>query len=141
MKRLLVLLPLLPLLASCVENNYYDEGYYRRPPSAHVEVPYGYSYQDTPNTHYHTSERPTVYRTAPVAYRHYSQHGHRHVTPHNKNRRYRNDASTHGHDNNVGNTTHGHADNRAEIKVPSNNNKNTSIHGHNNLQNNAHGHD
>ncbi|KTC86305.1 hypothetical protein [Legionella brunensis] len=133
MKRMLALLFLLSLLTSCtLENDYYDNGYYYRPPPrARVEVPYGYSYRSAPQTHYHGSERPVVYS-------HFSQHGHRHVVPRHRNRIQRKDLNTHGH----ANTDVGAHEHRNNTATHGHDKQNAKSHGHDNqVANNLHGHD
>lgn len=125
MKRLLVLLFLLPSLGSCtIENDYYD-GYYP-PAGARVEVPY---------VHSHSSHE--AYREAPI-----SSRSHRHYNE----RRTRRERSYHGHNDVVPEgRTYGH-NSRPDARTHGHNETDAKVHGHENddvaaADNNAHGHD
>lgn len=97
MKRRLIYLMILPLLASCsMEDDYYTNDYRRPPlPSARVEVPNQYhGHEDRPvysRDNYHQHDEPSV------TIRARTNHGHREDNESNVMKQY-NDYNTHSHD-------------------------------------------
>ncbi|KTD18847.1 Uncharacterised protein [Legionella lansingensis] len=119
MKRLFVLLSLLIPLTSCTfENDFYGDGFYRQPPRARVEVPYGYSYQANPRTYHHDHDESIAYKGSVRSNRSVRSQRHEHDDSANTNNYV--DTRVHGHESIENRPIHGHDDEVAE----------SNIHGH-----------
>lgn len=148
MKRLLILSLSFPLLASCIDTGYYDDGYYRQPPRARVEVPNGY-YRGNPGGEVPYNSYPSgqahghYSQGEPVAYRSSQSRHHQSTTHRGSHSRSNMTGNNHGHNEQAELRKDSHSNNLADAKVHSHSNsRNPSVHGHQEDENmNVHGHD